>query len=216
MGQTETNLYNSKGQLWKHIDFKGQTNEMRYDRFGRRATNFWFAHGSAYPSNSTEYYYDTFGQLTNITERSGSDASSTYALLSSRNRHYAAVSEPGLKGLLLCGASRLCGLISRVPSEVAGVATGLALVTLAALTLLWRMCPQLLINTVASARCHDRLPFGELFQQFVSLFPPVRIRVYSCALVVKLFVRLRAFLWPSKSVFIRGYLTPSGVTSLTQ
>ncbi len=32
LGQTETNLYNSKGQLWKKYDFKGQRTEFVYDK----------------------------------------------------------------------------------------------------------------------------------------------------------------------------------------
>jgi len=40
---------------------------MRYDSLGRVATNFWFETSASYPSNSVEYYYNSLGQLTNIT-----------------------------------------------------------------------------------------------------------------------------------------------------
>jgi YD repeat-containing protein len=66
------------GRVSEQYDFKKQRKLVRYDRLGRVATNFWFESASDYPSNSTEYYYNALGQLTNITERAGTDASSTY------------------------------------------------------------------------------------------------------------------------------------------
>src|SRR5436853_531270 len=78
MGQTNWLKYDSFGRLKEAYDFKGQHRLIRYDHLGRVTTNFWFATGAAYPSDSTEYRYDHLGRLTNITERSGTDASNTY------------------------------------------------------------------------------------------------------------------------------------------
>src|SRR5256885_9044243 len=86
---------------------------MHYDKLGRPATNFWFEAGASYPSNSVEYYYNALGQLTNITERSGDDASSTYfASIRSRPRN------------------RFFAALAKVPPEVKGGVSGLVLATL--------------------------------------------------------------------------------------
>jgi hypothetical protein len=84
---------------------------------GRVATNFWFAYGASSPSNSTEYYYNTLGQLTNITERSGDDASSTYV---------ASIGSPGTGNRV----PRYVAALNRfraTPPEVLGDASAFAL-----------------------------------------------------------------------------------------
>ncbi len=73
-----------------------------------------------YPSNSTEYYYDQLGQLTNITERAGDAASSTWVasapLQRNRNRYFAFVNKLSPEnggtgtGVLLCAMGILLGL----------------------------------------------------------------------------------------------------------
>jgi uncharacterized protein RhaS with RHS repeats len=112
--QTNWTIYNTLGQVTNQYDFKGQRKEIRYDRLGRVATNYWFAAGASYPSNCTEYYYNVLGQLTNMIERSGTDASSGYVASTSsahRNRYLAA--------------------LARVPQEARGGGLGLAAVALA-------------------------------------------------------------------------------------
>src|SRR5213076_2536258 len=70
-----------------------------------------FANGESYPSNSTEYYYNTLGQLTNITERSGTNSSSTWvaAVDRPRNRFYAALA--AVRQIPGRGAGAISGLI---------------------------------------------------------------------------------------------------------
>jgi RHS repeat-associated protein len=81
-GPGETNVYNPKGQLWKHYDFKGQKMEFRYDQYGRVTNKFYFeASDQTHPSNSVQYIYNQLGQLTNITERMGTNAGNGYAML---------------------------------------------------------------------------------------------------------------------------------------
>jgi YD repeat-containing protein len=72
---TASNQFNSKGQLWKQYDFKGQWTEFVYDQFGRKKAKFLFGVGAAYPSNSVCYQYNQLGQMFRITERYDEDAS---------------------------------------------------------------------------------------------------------------------------------------------
>src|SRR5260370_42490087 len=74
LGQTNYNVFNSKGQLWKQYDFKLQRTEFVYDNFGRVKAKFLFPTGATTPGNAVCYKFNPLGQLTQITERSGADA----------------------------------------------------------------------------------------------------------------------------------------------
>ena len=78
MNQTNLVVYNSLGQAATNYDFLNQRTEFYYDRFGRLTNKFYFVTG-VHPSNSVSYVYNQLDQLTNITERYGSDADSIYA-----------------------------------------------------------------------------------------------------------------------------------------
>ncbi|HEX7653455.1 MAG TPA: hypothetical protein VF607_08115, partial [Verrucomicrobiae bacterium] len=82
---TNSNAKHLKGQLWRQYDYKGQYAEFQYDQFGRLAGKFYFAVGDSVPSKSVTYGYDWLGQMTNLTERYGSDATNGYAYLHSVN-----------------------------------------------------------------------------------------------------------------------------------
>jgi len=110
-GNGETNTYNHLGQLTNRFDFKGQRTRYIYDRFGRTATNYFFATGEAYPSNSVAYFYNHLGQLTNIIECFGDDASSGYI---------AAVGGPGMGGGSDSIGARLLASLAGVPGEAKG------------------------------------------------------------------------------------------------
>jgi RHS repeat-associated protein len=99
---------------------------LRYDRLGRVATNFWFAFGENYPSNSVEYYYNVLGQLTNITERSGTDASSTYVAASGLGNSDLFAGRWPL-------TQRAAAVLARVPQQGQGALSGLLLLALAAM-----------------------------------------------------------------------------------
>lgn len=87
LGQIETNVYNARGQLWKQYDFKGQAMECRYDQYGRMTNKYYFIAGETlHPSNSVAYCYNQLGQLTNITELSGTQAGNGYAMLDPQGR----------------------------------------------------------------------------------------------------------------------------------
>jgi RHS repeat-associated protein len=93
-GETNYIVYDAFGRITNRFDFKKQLQISRYDRFGRVATNFWFAFGASYPSNSTEYYYNVLGQLTNIIERVSTNASASYvATVGFPRKYYARVSQ---------------------------------------------------------------------------------------------------------------------------
>jgi hypothetical protein len=108
------------GRVSEQYDFKKQRKLVRYDRLGRVATNFWFESASDYPSNSTEYYYNALGQLTNITERAGADASSTYFVRVPPPHH----------------RKRYFAALAKVPPEVKGGVSGFALAAFSAIGLL--------------------------------------------------------------------------------
>src|SRR5205823_2779053 len=74
-GQAQTNIYNTRGYLWKQYDFKGQCTEFVYDQFGRPKAKFLFIASGTFPSNSICYQYNALGQVSRITERFGDDAS---------------------------------------------------------------------------------------------------------------------------------------------
>ena len=75
-GAGDTNFYNALGQLTNHTDFKGQRTLFAYDRLGRVKAKFFYVDPTTpYPSNTICYLYNQLGQLTNITERFGVDAS---------------------------------------------------------------------------------------------------------------------------------------------
>jgi hypothetical protein len=106
--------------LTNQIDFKGQQKQTRYDRFGRVATNYYFAApNSTYPSNAVIYLYNHLGQLTNITEKFGTEASSGYlaalrrpsgrfaALLATLGRVPAEL-QGGVAALFLCAFALVC------------------------------------------------------------------------------------------------------------
>src|SRR5438045_3914321 len=124
MAQTNWTKYDSSGRVTNQSDFKGQLKVTRYDWLGRVATNFWFETGASYPSNSVEYYYNSLGQLTNITERAGTAASSTYFASTGpprhRNRYFAWLAP-----------------LRRVPPEVKGGVSGFSIAALAAIGLLF-------------------------------------------------------------------------------
>jgi RHS repeat-associated protein len=121
LGETNFVAYDSFGRVSNRFDFKHQMELMRYDRLGRVSTNFWFAAGSTYPSNSTEYYYNGFGQLTNITERSGTNSSGTYAGVTTKRKWYVAL---------------VPNAVRRAPPGVLGDAGGLGVAITAFLALL--------------------------------------------------------------------------------
>jgi len=77
--------------------FKKQLQITRYDRLGRVATNFWLAFGASYPSNSTEYYYNALGQLTNITERTGGGSERHLSYAPVKRKWYYAVVPPSVR-----------------------------------------------------------------------------------------------------------------------
>jgi RHS repeat-associated protein len=117
MGQGETNVYNSLGQLWKKYDFKGQRIEFKYDQFGRLTNRYFFTAGNSNPSNSVSYIFNRLGQITNITERAGSQAGNGYTAsvgTSNRNRFLARLAsvppetQGGALGLVLCGIAIAC------------------------------------------------------------------------------------------------------------
>jgi RHS repeat-associated protein len=121
LSQTNWIKYNALGQVSNQFDFKGQLKLMRYDRLGRPATNFWFEAGASYPSNSVEYYYNSLGQLTNITERAGTNASSTYFASAKPPRH----------------RNRYFAFLDTVPPEVKGGVCGFALAAVGTLFFLF-------------------------------------------------------------------------------
>lgn len=81
MGQVCSNQFDAQGRLWKQYDYKNQRMELRYDKYGRVQAKFLFVANGTVPSNSVAYNYNQLGQLTNITERYGSDAGTGYACL---------------------------------------------------------------------------------------------------------------------------------------
>ncbi|PWU16134.1 MAG: hypothetical protein C5B50_14070, partial [Verrucomicrobia bacterium] len=111
-GQTNWIKYDKFSRVSDAYDFKLQRKQTRYDRLGRVATNFWFAAGASYPSNSTEYYYNTLGQLTNTIERAGTAASDTYTAGVDRPNHHFFARLPKLR------------------PETAGATTGLSILAL--------------------------------------------------------------------------------------
>ena len=74
MGQTNYAVYNSKGQLWKQYDFKGQRTEFVYDQFGRTEARFLFEAGATVPDEAVCYIYNQLNQLAEVVERYGADA----------------------------------------------------------------------------------------------------------------------------------------------
>lgn len=122
-GASTTNHYNALGQLTNQVDFKGQRKQTRYDRFGRVGTNYYFATlTSTYPSNTVVYLYNQLGQLTNITERSGTDASTGYV---------AALGMPGGK---TGRYAAMLAFVNRIPTGAQGGFLGVLLCGLAAMT----------------------------------------------------------------------------------
>jgi RHS repeat-associated protein len=153
LGQTNLLKYDTFGRISETYDFKGQKRLTRYDSLGRVATNFWFAAGASYPSNSTEYYFNALGQLTNITERFGTNASSGggwAANDSSRRKRYFAA-------------------LAKLPPEPTGTAAGLALFCVGALAFLCRGLARPLINARALARWPGGPSAAQPFQQFLAL-----------------------------------------------
>src|SRR4029077_16192081 len=61
-------------QVWKQYDFKGQRVEIVYDAYGRIQAKFFFYAGASYPSNAVCYKLDPLGQVVQITDRYGADA----------------------------------------------------------------------------------------------------------------------------------------------
>jgi RHS repeat-associated protein len=80
MNQTNLVQYNALGQVVTNFDFKGQRTEFRYDQYGRVTNKFYFVTSLTHPSNSVSYAYNQLDQVTNITERYGSDADAIYAV----------------------------------------------------------------------------------------------------------------------------------------
>ncbi len=114
-GAGTTNFYNSLGQLTNQIDFKGQQKQTRYDRFGRVTNHYYFATPtSAYPSNAVSYRYNHLGQLTNITERTGTEAANGYV---------ASLSRPGSRGRF----AALLASLNRIPPGAQGGSAALLL-----------------------------------------------------------------------------------------
>jgi RHS repeat-associated protein len=74
MGQGSSNVFNGIGQLWKQYDYLGQHTEFVYDQFGRTKAKFLFNAGASAPSNAVCYIYNPLGQLAEIVERCGQDA----------------------------------------------------------------------------------------------------------------------------------------------
>lgn len=121
-GAGTTNHYNTLGQLTNQVDFKGQRKQIRYDHFGRVGTNFYFTSLTAtHPSNTVVYLYNHLGQLTNITERIGADASSGYV---------AALGMPGGK---TGRYAALLAFVNRIPPSVQGGTLGVLLCGLVAM-----------------------------------------------------------------------------------
>jgi RHS repeat-associated protein len=75
MTQTNFAVYNTKGQLWKQYDFKGQRTEFVYDKFGRIKAKFLFQTNAINPDEAICYRYNQLGQLDQIADRFGADAS---------------------------------------------------------------------------------------------------------------------------------------------
>ncbi len=71
MGQTDRLLYNAKGQLVRHVDFKGQAIELRYDPMGRVTNKLLYAAGSLTPSESVSVTYDEWGRQRQVIEGRG-------------------------------------------------------------------------------------------------------------------------------------------------
>jgi YD repeat-containing protein len=71
LGQTDTNVYNGLGQLWKKVDCKGQRTEFKYDELGRLRGKFYFAAGDNNPTEGVAYRYNWLGQLQQIIELRG-------------------------------------------------------------------------------------------------------------------------------------------------
>ena len=81
MGQLATNVYATdatanhiKGQLVQQYDYKGQRAEFVYDKFGRIRAKFLFQAGAVVPYEAVCCIYNQLGQLSEIVERYGADA----------------------------------------------------------------------------------------------------------------------------------------------
>src|SRR5450756_1319144 len=123
LGQVETNIYATdtttnhiKGQLWRHYDFLGQRTEYLYDQFGRMRAKYLFGVNGAVPTNSVSYTYNALGQLAQLKENYGTNASPGYAYLGGGH------SGPGARMLAFVGQN----------PEASGGVTALALMALAA------------------------------------------------------------------------------------
>lgn len=79
MGQVCSNQFDAQGRLTNQVDYKNQHTYIRYDKFGRVAAKYLYAANAVNPSNSVTYAYNQLGQLTNITERYGMDATNGLA-----------------------------------------------------------------------------------------------------------------------------------------
>jgi RHS repeat-associated protein len=73
LGQTASQIYGSAGQLYRKVDFKGQTNEFIYDSFGRIGTNRYYALGSGVATGIVAYVYDDEDRVKQIIEPRGTN-----------------------------------------------------------------------------------------------------------------------------------------------
>lgn len=71
-GAGETWEYNSFGELFKHLDFKGQREESIYDSLGRLQTKRWYADATTTViGDQVAYVYDALGRLNSYTDSRG-------------------------------------------------------------------------------------------------------------------------------------------------
>jgi RHS repeat-associated protein len=122
MGETNLpTMFYANGKLWKQYDFNGQMVEHRYDNFGRETNKYYFVAGQTqYPSNSVTYSYNQLGQLTNVIQRYGGDASSNYSPLADAHQIAPSIGEK-LMAKLNCNPE-LSGGLTVVPLLALGMA----------------------------------------------------------------------------------------------
>jgi RHS repeat-associated protein len=174
MGQVASNTFNARGQLWKQYDCKGQWTEFVYDNFGRTAAKFLFPAGGQYPSNSVCYIYNQLGQLSEIVECYGADATTNacngYAALVGLPKDNSGIgvklmasvnSSPNTTGGAMA-MSLLALMVALVPQEKRRQFAR-------CLVQVWQMQRELLVGVQASACSRRRLRMPSLIWRAASV-----------------------------------------------